>query len=414
MSYTIEQLLWSVRHGSVNVTAETAAFLVLSAAEQLRSGPRLVQARSICLVEAGSVVLGDTPAASGRECDEQLRLLLEQLLARCGGDHPTLLAVANGEARSPGALAEELFAALVPMNRSAARRALCRLHRRLDAAGIPAEPSPSPARTAIPKRLVEREGAEVELDAEELSDSDFVTVTPDMPTPLRVPNAAAGASEAQPLCSPFVAGEVHLVESPPTPRIQPSAASSHPLADGPPPPVAPRSVVTPTVDGPWLVSQTPVVAACQNRFRIARGEPTPYLGSVGVGPCEFAALAESVLELTDTPTVPIQVAAHGQSRRPDEDLAAGPHEPTPVATPSLAFGRFASRRSDLKCLVAGFSVETTAPRESVVAQLGRCIDDEVTARAYPQCTPLPSAAAAWPSRGALPRSGPARTARAFP
>lgn len=149
MSYTLEQLLWATRRGALGVSPETAASLVLSAAEQLRASPRGVSAEAVCLVEAGSVLLGDGPAVSAVRCDQNLRHLLGELLKDCGSEHPALAAVARNDARGPAELAKELAAALTPMNRGAIRRALCRLHRRLEQAGPPVSLPSSPA--ASPK-----------------------------------------------------------------------------------------------------------------------------------------------------------------------------------------------------------------------------------------------------------------------
>jgi hypothetical protein len=299
----------------------------------MRSAPRLASAGCICLVEAGSVVLGDTPAASGQECDEQLRAVLVELLEHCGGDHPSLLQVARGRARSPIALAEELFAALVPMNRSAARRALCRLHKRLDAAGVPAEPSPSPARTAIPKRLVQPEVREVRSDGPE----GRADVTPELPTPA--------------LPTPVLPAKVAL------PQVAPRTGQAQPVSSG-----------------PWLVAHTPVVPECQVRFELLNCEPTPFLGSVGVvnaaGDSEGVGAA-SITALNETPTLPLRPL----SALPDARPALADASPAPAgAAQGLVFGRFTSRRSDVKRLLAGFSLETSAPHEGVIAELGRCID----------------------------------------
>lgn len=138
MSYTLEQLLWATAHRHVVLTSETAGALVLSVAEQLRTAPRQLLSGQLVLTESGSVLLGAGRAATPSECGEMLRTLLERLLAVCGAEHLPLIAVAGRrERRGPAAFAAELAVALIPFNRSAARRALQRLHRRLAAAGPP-------------------------------------------------------------------------------------------------------------------------------------------------------------------------------------------------------------------------------------------------------------------------------------
>ncbi len=137
MSYTLNHLHWAMARGRASLTVETAAFIVLSAAEQLQSSPRAVDNAAIMLTEAGSVMLAESAPTDPASCDGQLRGLLTRLVAECGGEHPGIDAVVFGRPDSPRTLAAELRAALIPINRGAARRALQRLHRRLEAAGPP-------------------------------------------------------------------------------------------------------------------------------------------------------------------------------------------------------------------------------------------------------------------------------------
>ncbi len=139
MSYTVEQLIWAIRLGRASASKETGAALILSAAEQMQLAPLETSARGISLSPAGAVVLSDAAPGDNLSCDRQLRSLLALFLGCCGGEHLQLERVASSPPCGVAHLASELSAALIPFNRSAARRALTRLYRRIEAAGaVPA------------------------------------------------------------------------------------------------------------------------------------------------------------------------------------------------------------------------------------------------------------------------------------
>lgn len=135
MSFTLSHVIQGARKAPELLSSETAAYIVLSVAEQVMGAPREVTADSVILHASGSLVVADVPQCSAQVCDECLRELLTALLESVPAAtiHDAMRHVAAGEAKGPVALRTELHAALVPLNRSAARRALTRLHRRLNA-----------------------------------------------------------------------------------------------------------------------------------------------------------------------------------------------------------------------------------------------------------------------------------------
>jgi hypothetical protein len=134
MSFTLSHVIKGARKAPELLSSETAAYIVLSVAEQTMGAPREVTADSVMLHASGALVVADVPQCGAQTADECLRDLLAALLESVAG--PTvsdaLRHVAFGVAKGPVALRSELHAALVPLNRSAARRALTRLHRRLN------------------------------------------------------------------------------------------------------------------------------------------------------------------------------------------------------------------------------------------------------------------------------------------
>lgn len=157
MSFTVSQILAAARRNPELVTSETAAYMVLSLAEQSLSGPRQVCADHVLLHPGGAITIGDVPACAGADNDALLRALLHQLLS-CTAQatvSDALHAVVAGYGHGPAAVRAELQTALVPLNRGAARRALARLYRKLGSAGL-AEAAASPVEPDAGERGIAR------------------------------------------------------------------------------------------------------------------------------------------------------------------------------------------------------------------------------------------------------------------
>jgi hypothetical protein len=132
MSVSFLDLSRAAQARALSLTAETAGYLVLAVIDA--GGLRQCTALSeMVLLENGEVRLGmarlaEHPAAPERE----LRALLARLLALCSAAHPILAEVSRAERL--GTLAREIEAALIPVNRAAARRTLARACRETERA----------------------------------------------------------------------------------------------------------------------------------------------------------------------------------------------------------------------------------------------------------------------------------------
>ncbi|MEN9580980.1 MAG: hypothetical protein RJA70_3989 [Pseudomonadota bacterium] len=130
MSFSLQEILIGARRSDLRVSAELTGFLSLAVAEQVRREPREFKPAEILLEPTGSLTV-NTPLGDPALAEMAIRSWLGQLLAAAGAECGPLEAVAARSGQGPESLCSELCAALVPLNRGAARRALCRLYRRL-------------------------------------------------------------------------------------------------------------------------------------------------------------------------------------------------------------------------------------------------------------------------------------------
>ena len=126
MPITFCQIACLVRARKVRITAETLGYLVLAAAEQATDARRWEPA-VLTLESSGSVTANDVDG--GLAPSELIPRMLGGMLAGCTTENPGLERCARVAPASLERLREELRAALVPINRGAARRALIRLHK---------------------------------------------------------------------------------------------------------------------------------------------------------------------------------------------------------------------------------------------------------------------------------------------
>jgi hypothetical protein len=144
----VAEVLDAARRGRALLAPEIAGYLVLAAADQVSSAPTVLD-EDHCglLVEGGRVVLAPQPPSTAIESERALRNLLRRLLEAANGRAPALSAVANSVAKGNVAvLIAELESALIPVNRSAAGRALSRLARDAVRARVgEAKPAAAPA-----------------------------------------------------------------------------------------------------------------------------------------------------------------------------------------------------------------------------------------------------------------------------
>lgn len=166
MSVTLLEVVQAARARAVPLAAESAGYLALSLSERALHVPRRVELGAVELEDDGSLQLIAGEALEGAALEQTLRGVLSQLLAVASSPGPSLVRAAG---RLPTgnlpALVAELERALVPVNRTAAKRALVRLCRETERARregrlvvephvhvhvhvaepLPASPSPEPA-----------------------------------------------------------------------------------------------------------------------------------------------------------------------------------------------------------------------------------------------------------------------------
>lgn len=160
-SVTLEQVFAVVGTKRVPLAPELAGYLVLEVAEHADPNGGDLDPKSVYVSEEGTVALVKPKRESAvGDAEASIRAALARLLEASGAQTPAL-AAASKRKNGAGlpALAEELEAALIPVNRAAGRRALARLAREVKrvALGVgrnalpstpSAEPGPPPSRRA--------------------------------------------------------------------------------------------------------------------------------------------------------------------------------------------------------------------------------------------------------------------------
>jgi hypothetical protein len=167
MSVTVSEILLAARGAFAAVSPETAGYLVLGAADCLGEGR--LGLKSVYLDEGGAFHVDRHGDLAAIDVESSLRTLLKRLLETGRSPAPALLRVATTqERRGIPRLITEIEAALIPVNRAAARRALARLHRDVSRArtssnlfdassgdGLELEPSNAPPPMVVLTRVPE-------------------------------------------------------------------------------------------------------------------------------------------------------------------------------------------------------------------------------------------------------------------
>ena len=157
MTTTLRDVVLAMRTGHAALVGENAGYLVLLAADAAVLSPAVATREAVHLDEDGTVrLVGMT--ASAVVAEMSLRRLLGDLLAELRSPAPNLERVAQrSDSRGLDTLVLELEAALVPVNRRAAKRSLARLFRETerarkkyaaDFAVVPRSPAPAPVQAA--------------------------------------------------------------------------------------------------------------------------------------------------------------------------------------------------------------------------------------------------------------------------
>ena len=130
MSVTLSEVKRAAKAHRAPLAGESAGYLVLAIADQVLRAPRLVDASDIQLTEDGALRVLSGHASSDVEAELSLRRALDQLLLVASSGSAALTRASRRTAPvGLAALVRELEAALIPVNRGAARRALARVHR---------------------------------------------------------------------------------------------------------------------------------------------------------------------------------------------------------------------------------------------------------------------------------------------
>jgi hypothetical protein len=315
MSVTLVEVMSAARCRAASLVAEVAGYLILGAADQVAGAPRAVGAGEVALAEDGSLRLLGGGAAQDEEAEASLRLLLARLLGVSACVTPPLLRTSQRPAGAGvAALVRELEAALIPVNRAAARRALSRLCRdvlRAKQAGK-LEPISEP-----PPTTIERSAAP--------------------PPPVQ-------AQDSEPVVAP-IADPVDADESAPALRVeldelvdeQPDTPLEPIFSRRHPPPL-PRRTEAPQVPD-LVLPPSPAATATSARSELEpelEPEPTPtlelepMLEAEATSEPEPAAEPEPILEPEPEPTVEL-VGIDATDRMPE--LAEEPAPPLPARPP---------------------------------------------------------------------------------
>ncbi|WP_437980587.1 hypothetical protein [Sorangium sp. So ce117] len=130
---TLEEVVAAAHARSASLVPETSGYLALAVSDATSRLPLRLDDRAVLLTTEGTVTVRTRgEAVAPAEAARLLRDLLARLLAVSAGSMPNLTATARprpAHEQDPEAVARELEAALIPVNRNAARRALARLAR---------------------------------------------------------------------------------------------------------------------------------------------------------------------------------------------------------------------------------------------------------------------------------------------
>ena len=162
MTVSLLEILAAARAHVAPLAAESAGYLLLAVADHVVSSPRAVTVDDVELMPDGSVRLRVRrgAAAADESSERSVRSLLARLLEVSSSVGPALrrASLRADDVGLPG-LVRELENALIPVNRSAAKRALSRVHRetgrardagKLDAWLKAEAPVAAPAPIAVP------------------------------------------------------------------------------------------------------------------------------------------------------------------------------------------------------------------------------------------------------------------------
>lgn len=149
---TLEHVLVAAKRRRAPITVETAGYVALAVADSLVAAPATVLPKHVLIDADGNVSLrGARGRGDERSAEQSVRALLATLLGVTVGSSPALSAASRRTNHlGVSGLIAEVEAALIPVNRSAARRAIGRLAREVERAHVQLPERKSDERQSAP------------------------------------------------------------------------------------------------------------------------------------------------------------------------------------------------------------------------------------------------------------------------
>ncbi|WP_438004357.1 hypothetical protein WME89_36995 [Sorangium sp. So ce321] len=302
---TLDEVLAAAHARCASLVPETSGYLALAVGDATSRLPLRLDDRAVLLTTEGTVTVRSRgePVAPA-EAARLLRDLLARLLAASAGSMPNLAATARPRPtaeQDPDMVARELEAALIPVNRNAARRALARL-----------------ARETLRAREAGRlKRARAEVRAAPAANEQTAA-------PVRPAANEQTAAPVRPAANEQTAAPVRPACAAAAPRDEVGGAQRGEVAAAPLAPTVVELTLSPGPVAPAIVELTlsPGLVACET------AGPTLPAPALGTGSDEIAARAAVVEPSSEVALAP----AH--ATHPGEQAEAFP-EPTPTVVQAV-------------------------------------------------------------------------------
>jgi hypothetical protein len=339
---TLDEVFAAAGVRAASLVPETSGYLALAVGDATSRLPYAIDERVVTLTTEGAVGITRRGAlVQPHRAAESLRGILARLLAvSTGSAMPGLSGAARPRQESERgveSVIEEIEAALIPVNRGAARRALARLARETmrarDLGHIlpPRRHAPAPEPPAPPPRAVAAPRPAPPPPPRPAPPPPPAPVVAAPPPPAPPPPRAvvAMAPVYAPARQPIFFTPVVVVSSPSLP-FAPALTPSPPIIELPLPPGPPPRDPTPTMLGVGAVE-------------IRRPDPRPALGGGAVAPCDPDPPTEidvvtAHLAAEDLSPVPLAPEDLVPARDTDPTLGEPLVLAQPTEDPALAFG----------------------------------------------------------------------------
>ncbi|MCA9626584.1 MAG: hypothetical protein KC766_02905 [Myxococcales bacterium] len=363
MTVNLEQIVVAGEARKASVAGEVAGYLILLAADQLLRAPREFGSTDLVLDERGSVGVEHGVACESELAADLLRESLGELLGVSRPLPPALLR-ATRKSSDVGDLIRELEAALIPVNRAAAKRALARLYREVKLAEQTVgarevrRPLADPVRRKRPQpasRRGERAPVEAKRPAEREPRSAEDSPVEKSQRPAPAPREPLLSGRTDPAPPRWIEDEPSL---PPPPRVPalhyPELAQEPEEVTAQQPVVARRIARQIDEDSQWF-------EAGSEGLVFAEGEATERVPAVGVEDDPFRVAFEE-----ESAAVEVAPAAPGEEPE------------SPGAPPVPGSSRVRDRRSDVSELLSGFQVAETRSDEELSRALKAMVGLDLT------------------------------------